>query len=394
MLYFKPFDQIQISDLEQLKTDGVTEGRFLDFKLEPPGPESKGFVETAIAFANSQGGVVVYGVKEQRIGNEKTGKIEEVCGFENSAIDSLKARFENQIRDTVQPRIEYRMKELPLANGKYVLLVRINQGWQGPYSYRHQRGLFFYRRAESQNVLMDLSEVKTNFLSSDSLRDKVKSFHAGRIQDIITQQMPFNMEGEKIFTAHIIALDSFREGTVFSQESIKQFVESVGPLSSSGYSHRPNIDGVFQYWSTGQMDHSKPMSYVQYFRNGVIEYGDSMILSSVSGENKMHIKAFGTKFHPAVRRAIHYQKTLGLNGPFFIGVSLWNVKGTKLMQGNDEWQSDDDRRFDRHHVHLPLFEIEDTNAAEHLLARPILEMICNAAGWDKCFRYDNNSNWI
>lgn len=393
MLYFKPFDQIQISDVEQLKNDEVTEGKFLDYKLEPPSPDSKAFLETAIAFANSQGGVVVYGVKELRVGNEKTGKIEEVCGFESSAIDSIKGRLENQIRDSVQPRIEYRMKELPLPNGKYVLLLRVNQGWQGPYSYRHQRGLYFYRRAESQNVLMDNSEIKTHFLSSDTLRDKLKSFHLNRVQDIITQQMPFNMEGEKIFTAHVLPLDSFKDSTTFSQQAIAQYVASVGPLSSQGYSSRPNIDGVFQYWSSGQSDHTKPVSYVQYFRNGVVEYGDSMILTNVSGPDRMHIKAFGTKFNPAVRRAIAYQKSLGLNGPFFLGVSLWNVNGTKVMQGNDPWDNDEQMRFDRHHVHLPIFEIEDASATEHTLTRPILDMLCNAAGWDKCMRYDHNGDW-
>lgn len=394
MLYFKSFDQIQISDIEQLKNDQVTEGKFLDYKLEPPSPDSKGFLETAIAFANSQGGVVVYGVKELTIGNEKTGKIDEICGFESTAIDSIKSRLEHQIRDSVQPKIEYRMKELLLSNGRYILLVRVNQGWQGPYSYRHQRGLFFYRRAESQNVLMDHTEVKTHFLNSDTLRDKLRTFHTKRIQDIVTQQLPFNMESERIFTAHVLPLDSFRDGTVFSQDKLKQYVASVGPLSSSGYSDRPNIEGVFQYWSTGQMDHSKPVSYVQYFRNGVIEYGDSMILSSVSGADRMHIKPFGDKFHPAVRRAIHFQKTLGLNGPFFLGVSLWNVKGIRLRQGNDEWQSDEFMRFDREHIQLPIFEIEDPNAAEHKITRPIIEMICNSAGWEKCLRYDNNDNWV
>lgn len=61
----KRLSEIEKSDLDALVTNGVSEGKTLDYKLSLPGPsddDKKEFLADVSSFANAGGGDIVFGI--------------------------------------------------------------------------------------------------------------------------------------------------------------------------------------------------------------------------------------------------------------------------------------------------------------------------------------------
>lgn len=68
MLFAKRFEDLTWTDIEDLVASGAAEDRNLDYKRELPNltKDPKSFLTDIAAFANGGGGVLVYGVEEDR----------------------------------------------------------------------------------------------------------------------------------------------------------------------------------------------------------------------------------------------------------------------------------------------------------------------------------------
>lgn len=79
----KPIDDIDISDINFLVENQVPEKRTLDYKQELPEDNkdgTKAFLADVCSFANSMGGDLIYGIKEERDEPGKTTGIpQEIC---------------------------------------------------------------------------------------------------------------------------------------------------------------------------------------------------------------------------------------------------------------------------------------------------------------------------
>ena len=68
-MFGKPVDELDLLDIEALIDNKVPEGKMLDYKLTLPGntdSEKKEFLGDVVSFANTLGGCIFYGVKEER----------------------------------------------------------------------------------------------------------------------------------------------------------------------------------------------------------------------------------------------------------------------------------------------------------------------------------------
>jgi predicted HTH transcriptional regulator len=119
-------EEIREVDLRELKDNAVGEGILYDYKLQLYGSsdaDKREFLKDASSFANTAGGHILIGVKEDQ------GLPMDFPGISND-LDKEKLRLENLLRDRVEPRIlGVRMQPVDLENGERVLVIRIPKSW-------------------------------------------------------------------------------------------------------------------------------------------------------------------------------------------------------------------------------------------------------------------------
>src|SRR5258708_2210444 len=99
MLDDVPFDKIDLVALERLKTNGVAEGRTIDYKRDEPAPEREAFLGNVTSFANSGGGYLLYGVDASKATSVPT----DFPGLTVDDTDKYQLRLNHMIRDNVDP---------------------------------------------------------------------------------------------------------------------------------------------------------------------------------------------------------------------------------------------------------------------------------------------------
>src|SRR5690242_9337971 len=87
-----PLAAIQEADLQRLIENGVPEDDHLDYKRQGNFDTTEGkkeFVKDVVSFANSGGGVIVYGVDEERVDGQPSGVPAALVGMDVPNEDAL-----------------------------------------------------------------------------------------------------------------------------------------------------------------------------------------------------------------------------------------------------------------------------------------------------------------
>ena len=174
----KQLENISEADLQSLIDEEKIEKKVLDYKSELPGnsdSDKKDFLANVSSFANAVGGDLIYGVIEDR----KTGKPEKLEGIEIINVDQEILRLDQIIRNGIEPNIpssSINIREIQLKNSKYVLIIRINRSWISPHRISFRSWDRFYSRSTNGKYPLDVQELKSAFILSESIGDKIKQF--------------------------------------------------------------------------------------------------------------------------------------------------------------------------------------------------------------------------
>ena len=80
------------------------------------------------SFANASGGDILFGVAEA----QDKGIPQSMEGIEGN-MDELKLKIESILRDSIVPRIiDLKIREIPIKNGKNILIIRVPKSIVGP----------------------------------------------------------------------------------------------------------------------------------------------------------------------------------------------------------------------------------------------------------------------
>lgn len=117
---------------------------------------AKQIAEEMVAFANSKGGMIVFGVED------KTGQI---IGLSYSEIQMLSNEVSTDANDQVRPVI-YLQTEVVIVDGKRLLVAYVNQGSNKPY--KTLSGNIWVKQGSDKRRIVENNEILSLFQASGS----------------------------------------------------------------------------------------------------------------------------------------------------------------------------------------------------------------------------------
>ena len=383
------FDSIDEGHLNALVADGVRESRSLEFKAKLVwGTESqrKEFLADVSALANGGGGDLILGVEDN------DGTASAVVGLDSFDPDKDALKMESVIRDGIAPRIiGIRLRPVDLSNGRRVVIVRVPNSLNRPHMVILKNWSRFYSRNSAGKYQLDVHELRSAFVASESVAERVRQFRIERIDAILQGNAPEPLAGRSCMCIHMIPISAFDPAFSFDVTKVRAQGEPLPPIGRHGWNPRVNFDGLLFSTATGT---GEAAAYVQLFRNGVIEAVDCDMLAPTQLDPRSTELIPSVLYEENVIQAVNdyseFYKKYEMPTPVLVALSMLNVKGFHMAVRGIPYGASP---IDRDHLILPdrLAESLDFDAASFL--RPCFDQIWNACGYDRSWNYDEKGNW-
>jgi hypothetical protein len=379
------------ADLDQLRENRVRESRTLEFKLDYGradgktrrlnDAEKKEFLADVSALANSGGGDLVIGIREE------SGEAVEVVGMDLEDPDAELNKLENILRDCLEPRLPNpSFGHVQLENGRQVFIIRAPRSWIGPHRVTMDQK--FYARNSAGKYAMDVSELRQAFTLAEALVDRVRRFRHERLALISANEaMVPLMEGPKV-VMQIVPLSAFASST---QIQFRQN-EWVGPLGSPGsFNFRYALEGQGTY-SGDEHSPDGCRSYSLLFRSGIIE-GVGHVGNHFD-QTDQFVYAADIEGPLAYDAPLMLQRLRKeeVEGPFYVFLSLLGVKGRSMHVGGHRALLHSPKPIRTDTLLFPEIVLP-TAAIDDGAIRPICDMVFNAFGFSGSPSFDANGTY-
>jgi len=426
-------------DIKRMRDYKVPESRILDYKISLHSrskmveDESVGFNDSEkreisadiSAFANTEGGTIIYGAKEEN------GVPVEIPGIKTSNIDSVISSLNNIINSDIEPHIipqpDIYKIEILGENGRYLVVVHIKgQSITMPHRAKLGKWYEFYMRGANGKYPMEMEDLRDSFLFAEKISNRIERFQNERIGKIISEDITLPLynadivKGKGVLILHVIPHISFTSKTLYDIPNIKEKIEKLTSITYNKGSRKEtyNIDG---YLMVGPDRNSKRYNYVQFFRNGIVEFvfrgiGDptknlsrkwinpneeKRTANSILIKNSPYyyiLPSIEKSITDAIQSCINLYKELKVQVPFYVLTNLIGVKGIYLSsEENISYAISDSGfknvpKFDRDNIRLPEVEIRNLENDVALVLKPLFDSLWNAIGQEKSPFYDESGN--
>lgn len=388
----KAIDAIEHTDIESLIAHQVREGRTIEYKrLLPSGSDEarREFLADISAFANAAGGDLLFGL------TSTDGLPDGVLGLSDD-LDAEMLRLESLIRDGVDPRIQgISMRVIEGFSQGPVLIVRVPRSWAGPHMVIFKNLSRFFTRNSAGKYQMDVTEIRSAFLLSEALPERMKRFRDERIGRIIANQEPMPLPDRSRLIMHVLPIVSFTSNPNIAVTELKAHIGELTPVGHSGCSHRLNVDGLVTY--SGSRNDDEKDSYCQIFRTGQVEAVYARLVEEKDNSRYIASVAYERYIIEAVSHYLRVLKALDIPCPLMISFAMTGVCGV-LMYVGMRYSSTAAAPIDRDMLVLPDVLVEEYASVSNMNAvartlRPIFDVIWNACGYPRSHNFDAEGNW-
>ena len=383
------FDDIEMDDLVGLKTNAVAESRTIEYKKALPGKTDgarKEFLADISSFANTSGGDLIFGI------DAKGGIPTNIDGVKFDNADEEILKYENIIRDGIEPRIIVNIRVVEMPEDKRGVIFRVAKSWTGPHRVIFKGHDKFYARHSAGKYPLETSELRTAFNLSQTLNDQINRFHIDRISQITANETPLPfIDGAKI-VLHLIPFESVTPGFGIDISPVSSRSLNLKTIYRSGAHQRINLDGVLAY---GKYSEDQAYSYAQLYRNGIIEAVDGAILRESNEKKIIPSVSLERALMRSLKEYLELAMHLDISTPMILYLTLLGVKGYEMAVRNRELLIHDEiSTIDRDILSITSQVIESYDTTSQKILRPTFDLIWNACGFERSLNFDTEGNWI
>ncbi|MDD2763907.1 MAG: ATP-binding protein [Opitutaceae bacterium] len=380
-----PLDQIKEADLQRLVSDQINESRSIDYKREwrlTGDSDKREFLFDAASFANAGGGDLVYGIEA------KDGVPLSVVGLTGFNSDAEQLRSEETLARGIAPRLAgVTFQTILVGSGKTIFIVRIPRSWSAPHMVTFGDADRFYSRHSTGRFRLDVTQLRTAFLQSAKVADRIRDFRLERISRIAAGEVGVKLWSRVCVVWHLMPLEEWTEFDY--SRLLKLEAPYLRPMGNgiSGWGEQINFDGLM---IRSILDKGVVASYVQVFRNGCIE---AVLPQPVMEEKKLLFSGYEDEARVGLhwyRQALH---ALGITPPYFVALSLLNVGGFTMYVNDPIARLRSSVVIDRPHLLLPEVAVESEATSLDEIVRPIFDLVWNACGFFNSPNFGPDGKW-
>ncbi|MBL7851672.1 MAG: ATP-binding protein [Cyclobacteriaceae bacterium] len=386
----KSINNITEVDIQNLILNKVIENKVLEYKRDlniSKDSDKKEFLADVTSFANAGGGDILIGVSS----DNTTGEPQKLVGIATTNIDYELQKIDQVILSGIRPKISgLQIWPIKLAEASYVILVRIPNSWNSPHMVTLQSTNKFYTRSSNGKHLMDVDELRMSFTLSERISEKINAFRLDRIGKIFANEsyLPLPALTGRV-VLHIIPFSAFSNASRFDFSKVQNYQTQLRPMRAGGWDHQFNLDGFIGFSNDG--------SYVQLFKNGIIEAVDTSILSVYQTTAGYSIPS--QKLESTVLEAFsNYLKLLyelKIEFPLVVSLSLVDIKKYSFATSGGYAALVLSRKLksNKDVINLPESLLQDYSMPPSVLFKPIFDCLWNAYGYQGSENFDALGNW-
>src|SRR5579859_2385735 len=356
----KNLHEITIADLDELITGSIPEGKQIEYKQILPGSsdrERKEFLSDVSSFANTQGGYLIYGLKET--GGRPTAIEPISCNDTDAEI----RRMDSIILSGVEPRIKHEIRSVAHSKG-HIFLLRIEQSWSIPHRVIFGGHDKFYARTSAGKYQLDTEELRKMFTFSLTINKEVEKLIEKMRIGVSGDKLPMTPKDGPRFSLHLIPLESWRALGSYDVLSIKDDHDFIPISHPTGWTPQINFEGAFTYSGTAD----GRVSYVQIYRNAIIEAVDA--LGFWTDDKTIPLAYFEKQLLEMLPKYLRIYEKLGISSPVVGYLSFHRVNDYKLLVNPRTLSSHSPPALNVSSLYLPNFLIEDFQITSGKILRP------------------------
>lgn len=381
----KPLEQVTAADITALPDNGIAESHYVEFKLQIPDlkPEKakREFLKDVTAFANASGGAIILGIRDDK------GVAQEIVDVGDHDFDKLRLQLEAILHNHVDPTLPLvEFRDIATERGR-VFVVAVRRSWRAPHMITYPRKEFWVR-ATAGALEMSVDALRSSFLGSLGLEERLLEFRSQRLARLLAADGPAEIKAGPMCVVHIVPYDSLTSRPRIEAERLSAAKGHF--LADSVNDWRFNFDGFLV--TAPISGTSKVISYTQLLRDGSIERVETVMLGGEEPQQWVPGAAVEQTVVRSIKQSFAALSQLAIAPPVFVLVSLLRVHGLCLA---NPAESLDCHPIDRPDLVVPSLVAESISAdtaSIALLAKPALNTLWQASGFPAS-PYFNGDVW-
>jgi hypothetical protein len=252
----------------------------------------------------------------------------------------------------------------------------------------------FYSRTSAGKYQLDVTELRTAFLLSETFAERARNFRTERLAAVVAGETPIKLKDPPIAILHLIPAGAFDPTSRPDISELAGKADRLAPVMAGGGFHGPryNFDGLL----THDASQGIANSYAQLFRSGTIEAVLADLNDADPSKQKLLPMAWlEQQLIDALPIYLRAQEDLSAELPVFLVLSLIGVSGYVLSVAERlRRQSYSQTPIDRDALLVPEIALEDLGQKAEVVLKPIFDPIWNAAGWPRAMHYNNDDSYV